>query len=118
MNKNLIAIFLILFVLVNSFEVQAKQKRNDRRKNVETLLQEGKSVLIRKIVLSGYVLKSTKSLNKVIKSYQNKSLSQGQIEQIIEEIRSIYFEAGYAGLVSIDYQVVKTQLDIKIVLNK
>lgn len=77
-----------------------------------------KPVLVRRIILSGFVLNETKKLNAIIKSYQNKHLYHQDIQQIIDQIKSLYLEAGYAQFTHVDYKLQKNRLLIDITMDQ
>ena len=74
------------------------------------------SFLIKRIVLSGFVLKDKQPIQRIIKANRNKRLSQEQIQQMINDIKIIYLEAGYTGLVNFSYTIQKRTLTIHILL--
>ncbi len=80
--------------------------------------KEEAPVLVRRIVFSGLVLSDRKHLEQIIKSNQNKYLSREQIQQIIDNVKILYLEAGFAKLTRIDYKVQKNKLMINVSLDK
>jgi hypothetical protein len=74
------------------------------------------TVFIKRIVVSGFVLSDKPSFLKIIKANQKKFLSQEQIQQIMDQIKALYLEAGYSELVDISYKIEKENLLITILL--
>ncbi len=123
-NFSRILVALVFFMPAMSFaqtspvaEVgRAQELMDSHRKFSDQLTSDDGRVLIRHIVVSGFVLKDKQRLESLLRSYQNKRLSQQQIQDIINTLKSFYLEAGYADLVDIDYTVEKDKLSINIFL--
>ncbi|MBF0490113.1 MAG: hypothetical protein HQL15_05770 [Candidatus Omnitrophica bacterium] len=98
-------------------EVGRAQVLVDRNNQLlEQISTNSNRVLIKRIVISGFVLKDNQRLIKMMKSNQNKRLSEDQIRQIVEDVKTLYLEAGYMGLVSVNYKIEKANLKIDILL--
>lgn len=83
----------------------------------ESKAQEVHPVFIKNIVLSGFVVSDKRSLEKIIKANQNKRLTPEQIQQLIDDIKTVYLEAGFADLVNITYHIEKNKLLITILMS-
>ncbi len=106
--------FVLLLISVPSFLVSETALAWKARKPKEIV--EPNSVLIKRIVFSGFVLKDKDFLNGIIKKNRNKYLSQEQIQKIVDQVKISYLEAGYTGLVSVSYKLNKNQLIINILM--
>ena len=93
---------------------QALMNSNNKLFNQTALTDD--RILIKHIVISGFVLKDKEALQKIMKDNQNKRLSQEQIDQIIEDIKTVYIEAGYGQLVNISYTLEKGKLMVSVLL--
>ena len=80
----------------------------------QQLAKDNNRILIRSIEIKGFVLNDRKPLDQIIKSRRNKRLSQEQIQKIIEEIKTVYLEAGYGSLVNITDTIKKNKLIIEV----
>lgn len=74
--------------------------------------------LIRNIIMEGFVLDDKNQFVKLFKPYRNKHLSATDINSILQALQEIYEQAGYQGLVSIEYHVVKRNLTFTVALIK
>jgi len=83
----------------------------------QTMAQDQK-VLIKKIEIEGFVLDDKDQFVKLFKPYRNKHLSAADIDTILQELQEIYEQAGYQGLVSIEYQIKKNSLTFTVSLIK
>lgn len=108
MKKIVLACFLFSFTCINPLWAQS----------TDQIVQEDVPILVRKIILSGFILNNRGPLDKIIKLNRNKHLTQRDIERIIKEINGLYLENGFAGLVEIDYKISKHKLLINITLQK
>lgn len=108
MKKLLLAYLIFSFTAINPLWAQT---------TIQTV-QDDKPVLVRQIILSGFVLSNRQELDKIIKPYRKKYLSDQQIKQIIQDIKNVYLENGFAGLIAIDYKFFKNNLLIAISLDK
>jgi hemolysin activation/secretion protein len=72
--------------------------------------------LIQKIVIEGFVLGDKNQFVKLFKPYRNKHLSVADMDTILQELQEIYEQAGYQGLVSIEYHVIKRNLTFTVSL--
>ena len=120
-------IFLVLCLLILSniswsqsaplAEVgRAQALINTNNKILSQLTADDGRILIKRIVMSGFVLKDKESLRKIMKNNQNKRLFQEEIQQIINDIKIVYDEAGYAQLVDISFKIEKSNLVITVLL--
>ena len=122
MNK----IFLTLFIILPNLafaekvppvaqEARAQELIDSNNELVDQISLGGvSSVLIKRIVITGVILRDKSPLERIVKSNQNKRLSQEQIHQIIDDIRVLYLGAGYAGLVDVTPSIKKHVLTIHI----
>lgn len=112
--KLLTTILVLLLVLSNTACFSSKLHVKKERR----VQQEQVGSYVKQIVLSGFILNDKKKLDVIVKPYQKKYLSRDQIDQILKELSSAYLEAGFAGLVSIHYELHKNKLLISIDLKK
>ena len=69
---------------------------------------EGKGrVLIRQIIIDGFLLKENQKLAPMIKRYRNKKLTPDEVKEIVAAVKRLYIEAGYEKLVDISYKIDK-----------
>ncbi|MEI7998307.1 MAG: POTRA domain-containing protein [Candidatus Omnitrophota bacterium] len=111
-------VMLLVVLLLMTLELGRAQEAPVVAADQVQELKASTPVLIRRTVISGFVLKDKKLLDKIFKENRNKKLSQVQIQAILNKIKSIYLEAGYAGLVEIDYKIRKNILLINVVMLK
>ena len=76
----------------------------------QTVVGQDKGVLVRTIVMEGFVLGEKSRFIKIFKPYRDKYLTSAQMDVILEKIRHIYEEEGYQQLVSINYKLIKHKL--------
>jgi hemolysin activation/secretion protein len=79
---------------------------------------QAKGTLISNILMKGFVLQDKNEFVRLFKPYHNKHLSTADIDTILQELQEIYEEAGFQGLVSIEYQVIKRNLTFTVSLIK
>jgi outer membrane protein assembly factor BamA len=69
---------------------------------------EGKGrVLIRQIIIDGFLLKENQKLAPMIKRYRNKKLTPDEVKEIVAAVKKLYVEAGYEKLVDLSYKIDK-----------
>jgi hemolysin activation/secretion protein len=66
---------------------------------------QAQTTLIQKITIEGFVLQDKNQFVNLFKPYRNKHLSTADIDEILQQLQEIYEQAGYQGLVSIDYHI-------------
>ena len=71
---------------------------------------EEKPVLIKNILMEGFVLQDKNQFVKLFKPYRNKYLKTADMDGILHKIQGIYEQEGYQQLVSISYKVEKHRL--------
>lgn len=103
-----VVVALLLSVFIVSSQADAARKEPKKKKVV---LNTGDS-LIKKINIEGVTLRDRQKLQKTIKPYLKKRLSQDDIERLMKEIDVLYLEAGYSGLVKLSYAVKRHTLTI------
>ncbi len=108
MKKIILACLLFIFTSANPLWAQ----------DVSQIAMDEVPVLVNQVVLTGFVLNDRTQLDKIVKANRKKRLNQKQIDQIITEIKSIYLANGFAGLIEIDYKIVRRKLMIDIKLQK
>ena len=74
--------------------------------------------LIRSIKIEGFVLGDKNQFFELFKLYRNKHRSAADIDAILQQLREIYEQAGYQGLVSIVYRVKRKSLVFTVSLIK
>ena len=74
------------------------------------VISQDKGVLVRSIVIEGFVLEDKGQFVKLFKPYRNKYLTTADMDGILQKIQVIYEKEGYQQLVSITYQVTKHRL--------
>ena len=74
--------------------------------------------LISDIKMEGFVLQDRNQFVKLFKPYRNKHLSAADIDTILQQLQEIYEQAGYQGLVSIEYRVKRKTLTFTVSLIK
>ena len=74
------------------------------------------NVLVKRVILTGFVLTDKKIFEQIIKENKNKRLSQEQIQTIVDNVRTIYLANGYTDLVTVSYKLDKNRLVINILL--
>ncbi len=83
------------------------------------VVSQAQGGLVRNIAIEGFVLEEQKSqFVKLFKPYRNKHLSAADIDTILQALQEIYEQAGYQGLVSIEYRVKKKSLTFTVSLIK
>ncbi|MBF0570241.1 MAG: hypothetical protein HQL12_00055 [Candidatus Omnitrophica bacterium] len=92
---------LLLFVSLPSFAQKSPAP--------QAAVQD-KGVLIRNIVMEGFVLQDKNQFVKLFKPYRNKYLTTADMDEILQKIRVVYEREGYQQIVSISYQVNKHRL--------
>ena len=100
MKKILCAVLIVLWVSVACAQTPSAEK----------------PVLVRKIIVAGLVPQNKAKLEQIIKPYRNKRLSTQDIDRLVQSIKEYYLEAGYDGLVDMDYTVRRNQLLIHVAL--
>ena len=75
-------------------------------------------VMVHAIIVSGLVPQNKSGLDTVLKSYRNKRLSSQDIDGLIRAVKKFYLEAGYDGLVNMDYTLRKNRLAIRVFLDR
>ena len=80
--------------------------------------QQAQKILIQKIEIQGFVLGDKNQFVKLFKPYRNKHLSAADMDTVLQELQEIYEQAGYQGLVSIGYHVIKRDLVFTVSLIK
>lgn len=95
---------------------RAQAPMDAHRKLLDQLTGDDGRVFIRHIIVSGFILKNKQGLQSLLRSHQNKYLSQDQIQDIRNAIKNFYLAAGYEGLVDIDDTIEKDKLLINISL--
>jgi len=88
--------------------------------NVETsqVSIPNKGVLVNNIVIEGFVLQDKNQFVKLFKPYRNKHISSVDIDTILQQLQEMYEQAGYQGLVSMEYRIIKKRLVFTISLIK
>ncbi len=81
-------------------------------------VSQDKGVLISNIKIEGFVLQDKNQFVKLFKPYRNKHLSAMDIDAILQQLQEIYEQAGYQGLVSIEYHVKRKFLTFTVSLIK
>ena len=66
---------------------------------------QDKGALISNIKIEGFVLEDKNQFVKLFKPYRNKHLLAVDMDTILQKIQEVYEQAGYQGLVSIEYHV-------------
>ncbi len=79
---------------------------------------QAQKTLIQKILIEGFVLEDKNQFVKLFKPYRSKHLSAADIDTILQKIQEIYGQAGYQGLVSIEYHVKRKSLTFSVSLIK
>ncbi len=120
-------ILMIAFICSFSLRVQAEnfdmqlthseEMMNKQGKAASVIAQDG-HVLVRQITVDGFLLKEKSKFAKMFKKYRNKKLSTDEVNRVVDQVRSLYVEAGYENLVLLTYQIIKGQLHIFIALKK
>ena len=82
------------------------------------VVSQEQKVLIQKIQIEGFIPQDKDQFAKLFKPYRNQHLSSSDMQAILGQIQEIYEQAGYQGLVSIEYHVHKRQLVYKVSLIK
>ena len=72
--------------------------------------------LVRNILMQGFVLDDKSQFAKLFKPYRNKRLSEADISAILAQLQEIYEQAGYQGLVSIEYTIKNGRLTFTVAL--
>jgi len=98
------ASFLILLLLI-PVNALAQNSSLDPTVNVTE-----KPVLVKSIVMEGFVLQDKNQFVKLFKPYRNKYLTAADMDEILHKIQGIYEENGYQQLVSITYSINKHRL--------
>jgi outer membrane protein assembly factor BamA len=75
-----------------------------------------KVIRLRKVVIEGFTLKSTKELERFLESYRNKVVGDSDIAEVVEGVRGFYIQAGYESLIDISYKIKKRILIITVSL--
>src|SRR5258708_4638104 len=78
--------------------------------NAPQALAQGQRILIQKIEIEGFVLPDRNQFVKLFKPHRNKHLSAIDIDTILQQVGGLYEQAGYQGLVSIKYHIIKRNL--------
>jgi len=119
--KNKYWLMLVLFIMPAL--AQAQLTPVDQEAKARQIIQQGEGsslgsdgVLIKKIIISGIGLRDKQKLERIIKSHQKKKLNDVQLQQMIDDIKVLYLEAGYSGLVDIKYALKKNVLTITVLL--
>ncbi|MDE1920378.1 MAG: hypothetical protein KGJ09_03440 [Candidatus Omnitrophica bacterium] len=73
---------------------------------------------IHNVLIKGFVLDNRGQFVKLFRPYRNKRLSSADMGDILQHLQEIYEEAGYQGLVSINYHVRKKYLIFTVSLIK
>ena len=81
-------------------------------------VSQNQNVLVRNIQMEGFVLEDKNQFSKLFKPYRNKRLSSDDINSILRQLQEFYEQAGYQGLVSIEYHVSKSNLTFTVALIK
>ncbi|MBF0512083.1 MAG: hypothetical protein HQL13_07145 [Candidatus Omnitrophica bacterium] len=71
---------------------------------------------VRNIFVEGFVLSDKARFIKLFKSYKNKYLNAGDIDILLQELAKMYQQAGYQGLVNIEYHLKKADLFFRVSL--
>ncbi len=116
------ALILLLFIslpaLAQNVPAPAlKVPKPDTHSYSQAAVQD-KVALIRNIGIEGFVLQSKNQFVKLFKPYRNKHLSAVDIDAILQQLQEIYEQAGYQGLVSIEYHVKRNYLTFIVSLIK
>ncbi len=83
------------------------------------VVSQAQGALISSIKIEGFVLEEQKNqFVKLFKPYRNKHLSQADIDAILQALQEIYEQAGYQGLISIKYNIIKRCLTFTVSLVK
>lgn len=103
---------LLLSVFIFSFQADAARKEPRKKK----IILNTQDSLIKKINVEGVKLRDRQKLQKAIKPYLKKRLTQEDIERLLKEVDVLYLEAGYSGLVKLSYTVKRHTLTIDVAL--
>ena len=71
------------------------------------VVEGGGKVLIRQIIIDGFLLKEKEKLAPVIKRYRNKKLTADEVKEIMAAVRDLYVQSGYEKLVDFSYKIDK-----------
>ncbi len=83
------------------------------------VVSQAQGGLISNIKIEGFVLEEQKNqFVKLFKPYRNKHLSAADIDTILQALQEIYEQAGYQGLIPIEYQIKKRCLTFTVSLVK
>ena len=117
MRYCLLLVLLFIALPVSAQNVPASVLKPDTHSYSQAALK-AKGTLIRNIVMKGFVLQDKNQFVKLFKPYRNKRLSVADIDEALQELQEIYEQAGYQGLVSIEYHVIKRNLTFTVSLIK
>lgn len=103
---------LMLFFLIGTilFNAQAIAARKEPKQKRQVLAVQGE--LVKKINVEGVKLRDRQKLEKTIKPYIKKRLTEDDIQRLIKQVEVLYLEAGYSGLVKISHRIKKHVLTI------
>ena len=111
--KELILLMMLIFVPGIIF-ASAPMSEVDRSLDMvgaqswEAMMEDqGGKVLVRQVIIDGFLLREKKKLAPVFKHYRNKRLTLEEIKGIVAAVNALYTEAGYEKLVDFYYKVDK-----------
>ena len=93
--------------------MRAQDLLNDRDALVRQIDYDGR-VLVRKIMITGFVPKDRKPFESAFKPYLNKRLFPSDIDALIAEVKYLYAQEGYQELVQISYTLNRHILKISV----
>ena len=104
-------LFLVLLFLVSAPILSGRSFAADHD-------QQAQGQFVKSITIQGFVLDDKDQFVRIFKPYRNKYLTAVDIDTILQELQERYEQAGYQGLISIEYQIQRKRLTFSVSLIK